>query len=196
MKHGDGESSKMEVTLDTTCLIDLQRQDTREDIRKQAEAVKKMIGLYKDGIIDVKVTTRVEFDQRNYKNEERKEELLNFADNVGVIGSVFRYGISKYGGLSNHVPGDGYGSLETVEMEKKLKKIMFGGIRFDEFNEKTKERIADIDYLLAHIVAKRDFFITSNKRHFINNREKLKAEFGVEIMRPEEFMTMYEDGKF
>jgi hypothetical protein len=116
MKRGDNESSKTEVTLDTTCLIDLQRQDTREDIRKRAKALEKMIGLYKEGIIDIKVTTRVEFDQRNYKVEELKKNLLNFADNVGVMGSVFRYGISKYGGLSNHVPGDGYGSLKTVKI--------------------------------------------------------------------------------
>jgi predicted nucleic acid-binding protein len=73
---------------------------------------------------------------------------------------------------------------------------MFGGIRFDGFNEKTKERIADIEHLLAHILAKRDFFITSDEKHFIKNREKLKAEFGVEIMRPEDFMEMYEGGKF
>jgi len=193
MKHRDDENSKTEITLDTSCLIDLQRQDTREDIRKRAEAVKKIIDWHQNGLIDVKVTTRVEFDQRNYKNYENKTDLLDFANNVGVIRSVFRYGISKYGGLSNHVPGDGYGSLKTVEMEKRWKEIMFGGIRFDEFNEKTKERIADIDHLLAHILAKRDYFITSDERHFINNREKLKAEFGVEIMKPEEFVKMYEN---
>ena len=118
MKHGDDENSKTEVTLDTSCLIDWQSQDTREDIRKRAEAVKKIIDWHQNGLIDVKVTTRVEFDQRNYKNEEKKTDLLDFANNVGVIRSVFRYGISKYGGLSNHVPGDGYGSLKTVEMEK------------------------------------------------------------------------------
>jgi hypothetical protein len=194
MKHGDDESLKVEVTLDTTCLIDSQRQDTREDIRKRAEAVKKIIDWYQDRLIDVKVTTRVEFDQRNYQNEEKKEKLLNLADNVGVIGSVFRYGISKYGGLSNHVPRDGYGSLKTVEMEKRLKEIMFEGISFGEFNEKSRERISDVDHLLAHILAKRDFFITSDKRHFINNREKLKAEFSVVIITPEEFVKMYENG--
>jgi len=193
MKHGDNESSKTEVTLDTSCLIDLQRQDTREDIRKRAEAVKKIIGGYQDGLIDVKVTTRVEFDQRNYKNAESKTKLLDFANNVGVIRSVFRYGISRYGSISNGVTRDGYGSLETVEMENKLKDIMFEGISFGEFNEKSKGRIADLDHLLAHILAKRTYFITSDKRHFINNREKLKAEFGVEIMTAEEFVKMYDN---
>ncbi len=78
MKHGDDENSKTKVTLDTSCLIDLQRQDTREDIRKRAEAVKEIIYWHQEGLIDVKVTTRVEFDQRNYKNEEKKKEIIRF----------------------------------------------------------------------------------------------------------------------
>jgi len=127
------------------------------------------------------------------KTKRKKKKLLDFANNVGVIRSVFRYGISRYGSISDDVIRDGYGSLETVEMENKLRDIMFEGFSFGEFNGKSKKRIADVDHLLAHILAKRDYFITSDKRHFINNREMLKAEFGVEILTPEDFVKMYDN---
>jgi hypothetical protein len=192
MKHENSESKK-KVTLDTNCLIDLQEEDgdikEDRDNKERYDAVKEIIDLHEQGVIDVKVTTRVEFDQRNYRNEERKENLLNFVQEMGIIPSVFRYDISKYGSISDH-SGDGYGSIESVRMEQRLKEIMFSGIEFDEFNDRTKNRIADVDHLLAHIKKERDFFITSNTKDFIKNRkrEQLKSEFGVEILTPEEFV--------
>lgn len=173
--------SKKKVTLDTCCLINF--------LEKEDEAVRKIIDFYRQGMIDVKVTTRVEFDQITNKNEEKKEAVLNFAEEIGIIPSVFRYGISKHGSISDH-SGDGYGSIESVRMEQRLKEIMFPGIEFDEFNDRTKNRIADVDHLLAHIKKERDFFITSNTKDFIRNGKKeiLKSEFGVEILTPEEFV--------
>ena len=227
MKHENSESKK-KVTLDTNCLINLlQKKDKaiKEDFEKNPKtsenttkvykeesvtrsksksskerykAVKKIIDLHEQGMVDVKVTTRVEFDQRNCGNKENKEALLNLAQKLGIIPSVFRYGgFSRYGSISNHSSGDGYGSITSLEMEKKLKKIMFGVKSFDAFTKETTKyrKIADVDHLLAHIIEKRDYFVTSDEKDFIKNgkREKLKSEFGVEIMTPEEFVKMYED---
>jgi hypothetical protein len=193
MKHENSESKK-EVTLDTSSLINWRDQ------KRDYLAVKEIIDLHEQGVIDVKVTTRLAFDQRNFLNEKEKEKLVNFSKKVGIIPSFFRYGtkeikISTYGSISNHNSGDGYGSIESVEMEKKLKKIMFGVESFDAFTKETTKykKIADVDHLLAHIIEKRDYFVTSDEKDFIKNgkREKLKSEFGVEIMTPEDFVKMW-----
>ncbi|HJH27706.1 MAG TPA: hypothetical protein C5S37_13310 [Methanophagales archaeon] len=195
MKHENSESKK-EVTLDTSSLINWRDQ------KRDYLAVKEIIDLHEQGVIDVKVTTRLAFDQRNFPNEKEKEKLVNFSKKVGIIPSFFRYGtkeikISTYGSISNHSSGDGYGSIESVEMEKKLTKIMFGVESFDVFTKETTKyrKIADVDHLLAHIIEKRDYFVTSDEKDFIKNgkREKLKSEFGVEIMTPEDFVKMWEN---
>ncbi len=205
MKHENNESKK-KVTLDTNCLIDLQEDDgdikEDRDNKERYDAVKEIIDLHEQGVIDVKVTTRVEFDQRNSGNEKKKEKIVNFSKKVGIIPSVFRYGgkeikISTYGSISNHGSGDGYGSIKSVEMEKKLMEIMLGVKSFDAFTKETTRyrKIADVDQLLAHIIKKRDYFVTSDEKDFIKNgkREKLKSEFGVEIMTPVEFVKMWKN---
>jgi len=167
---------KIKVTLDTCCLIDYQN--------KKDNYMPKIIEMHKVGNIDIKCTTRVDFDQRNYEDSNKKDELGKLCNQFGIIGTVLRWDFSKLG------DGDFFSGEEENILEERLKTIMFPNVDFSILNEKNQGRLADIDHLLGHILEKRDYFITSNTKDFIDKgkREKLRSLFGIVILTPEEFI--------
>jgi hypothetical protein len=48
------------------------------------------------------------------------------------------------------------------------------------------KRIIDVDHLIAHIINKRDIFVTSDTDDFIKHRDCLEQKCSIKIMTPEE----------
>ncbi|HNU62165.1 MAG TPA: hypothetical protein PKL04_08195 [Methanofastidiosum sp.] len=166
----------IKVTLDTCCLINYQNKKDTE--------VSQIIDMHKKNAIDIKCTTRVDFDQRNYGDQKKREELDKLCNEFGTIGTVFRWGFSRLDS------GDVFTGKEEDLLEEKLKAIMFPNVNFGILDERNEGRLADIDHLIGHILEKRDYFVTSNTKDFIDNRkrENLKSEFDLNILTPKEFI--------
>ena len=49
--------------------------------------------------------------------------------------------------------------------------------------------INDVDHIWGHMSARRDWFVTGDKKHILKHKEALKREFGVIVMAPEEAVT-------
>ena len=69
------------------------------------------------------------------------------------------------------------------ELKKSISDILFPNSTIDE---------RDVDHLYAHIRANNDYFITKNSAHYINGgrKEKLKDNFGITVLKPEELLDL------
>lgn len=79
------------------------------------------------------------------------------------------------------------GPLENYPLES-MREMLFPN--FETLTEDEKERARrDAMHLATHYMHRRDFFVTNDKKHFIANRESLKARFSVRILRPAECVS-------
>ncbi len=61
--------------------------------------------------------------------------------------------------------------------------ILFPGA--DRNRPRHRNRISDVDYLFAHLLAGRDVFVTSD-RAILCHRRRLEQDFGLRVMEPRE----------
>lgn len=165
----------MKLTLDTNCLIN--HFDTASQTATSTEEISQLIRFATSGRVEIVVTTRAEADLDQDKDEERRERLKRTLSMFEVIGSVLRWDESKWDG------GDFWADKNSQVISDEIQKILFPGLCKDD--RRFGNKIRDVDHITAHVMGKRDIFVTDDGR--LNQRaEELRKVVGAVVMRPAE----------
>ncbi len=163
----------LKLTLDTNCIINL--LDYKSEPATSVDELTEILRYGLDGDVNIAITTRVESDFDKDKDEERKSELIRRISMFPVIGTVARFGTSKFDS------GDVYADEEQESLEKELTNIIFPGLNKDDAHFSNK--INDIDHLIGHKINKRDVFITDDQQ-ILKKAETLESSLGIKVMDP------------
>lgn len=163
----------IKITLDTNCIINL--LDFKATTPTSVDELSEIIRYSMEGDANIAITTRVESDFNNDPNSERKKEMMQKIRMFPVIGTVARFGSSKYDS------GDWYTGQEDQSLEEELKAILFPAL--DKKDPRYSNKINDIDHLIGHIKHKRDIFVTDDQG-ILRRAEKIKEAFSTQIMNP------------
>lgn len=155
------------VTLDTNIL--------QERWRGQANAaiVEHLLALSDAGVLDLAVSTRIDFDIPRPPLSERVAELPDLG--LRTIGSTFRLGVSRLGSadmLVSETVASAEGRISTA-LERR------GG---------SKPEFADFDHVFAHYLDHRDVFLTWDKA-LLAAADLFRDELGVDVAKPEDFLA-------
>ena len=162
------------ITLDTTCIIDLQDNQPL-DFRL---AMGELLSLAKEHRLDVAVTTRVEGELQHEATITTYRSLIERGE-IQIIPSTTRLGYWKLG----------IDAFPDEELWKNIALAVFPGRdpegRFRPRGEPVKGYI-DIDHLYGHLLSKRDFFITRDGK-LLKARDKLGI-LGIQGRTPQEMV--------
>ena len=161
------------ITLDTNCVINLLDFST-----KTATSVDPLSEIIRHGLsnkADIAITTRVEADLSNDKNEERKSDMLKRIQMLPIVGTLGRFGTTKWDN------GDIYIDDNVQKIWSEIQKIVFPGLSEKENHFVNKRN--DLDHLVGHIINKRDIFVTDDSG-ILKKRESLESSPGIIIMSP------------
>lgn len=173
----------IKITLDTNCVINLLNfnAETPTSVNELSEIIK--YGLNSNA--NIAITTRVESECGGDKDKERSKEMIRKIQMLPVIGTVARYGTSKWDS------GDVWGGEEHKNIADELTKIIFPTLNKEDTHYKNK--INDIDHLVGHIINRRDIFITDD-RQILKKAKTLKDSLNLVVMSPKEALE-YLDSK-
>jgi len=162
------------LTVDTNVLINR--------IKREGDyaAAQCLLSLDAQGDIEIKVTSRIKID---VPHETLHSQIMALAVVArGPIGSSFTIGFSAVEG------DDMIADNEIAEMGNALMRLLFPAS--DPTNPKHMNRIADVDHLIAHHMAKREIFITED-RGILERQTMLSERFGLTVMSPMEFLNQH-----
>ncbi len=162
------------ITLDANCIINL--LDYSSPTATSVDFLSALVKHSHLRNIDIAITTRVEVDINSDKDKERSASIIQRIGQFPVIGTVARYGVSKYGN------GDVYAGGKGKEIGDELKRVIFPGLSLGE--KRFKNKINDIDHLVGHIINERDIFVTDDKG-ILGKNKTLKSSLGLVVMSPE-----------
>ena len=160
----------LRVTIDTNVIITENKQMLIAEIKQLAE----------QDLIDIAVTTRVIADKDQDKNERRKSEHLKEFDHYLKVGTVARWGFSRWDS------GDPWTGEADVQLGNQLSKILFGKTQ----DKCSHNELADLDHLIGHLHAKRDIFITFDK-DILKKCKELHEQIGITVSSPEELAKRF-----
>ena len=163
----------LKITLDTNCIINL--LDYKSESATSVDELTEIVRYGLDGDANIAITTRVESDFIKDKDKERKIELIRRISMFPVIGTVARYGTSKF------ESGDVYAGEDHEALENELTNIVFPGLNKDDNHFSNK--INDIDHLIGHKINKRDIFVTDDQQ-ILKRAETLESSLGIKVMDP------------
>jgi type I restriction enzyme M protein len=122
------------------------------------------------GAIEIVVTRTI---MKDVPREPYRTKVQNLRElDVEIVGTVFRLDDSLLDGI------DMLGLGEFGAFEKRLR---------SEFPNMKEPNQNDLDHIHAHLLNKRDVFLTFEKA-ILNLRERFQSELGVCIQHPEEFL--------
>lgn len=165
----------LKITLDTNCIINL--FDFSSPTRTSVQELSEIIDYSSKGIVDIAITTRINFDLSKNKNKVRQVDLFKQIEKFPKIPSNSRFGITKYG---DH---EKFWSKEDVELEKKIMHIIFPSLAKN--SKRNTNKIADIDHLIGHITNKRDIFVTDDT-DFLKKAVILYQQFDINVNSPKQ----------
>lgn len=174
----------MKITLDTNCLINLFGRSDETEI--SVEQIQALIRLGMSREIDIAITTRVETDLSNDKDEIRRKQMLRNLNMFPVVGSVFRLDTSFLDG------GDFLSSTSDAKLEEEIRKILFPGLT--SADKWFSNKINDVDHIVGHLLNHRDIFVTDD-RHLVRRAEALRAVTAILIKTPQETLEFIERQK-
>ncbi|MBD3244755.1 MAG: hypothetical protein GF335_02055, partial [Candidatus Moranbacteria bacterium] len=154
--------------------------------RKNDSNFKKLLDYAKQGLIELKPTTRVTYEIGGPKSKSvNKKEELELINSFDLQNTVNRWDVSIW-------DSDYWVGPKEEEAFKKAKQIIFGNQKLNE-NQKI-----DVDHFVAALglgkeQKKADYFITHNTKQFVKGgkREKLENEFKIKIRTVEEFIEEF-----
>lgn len=170
------------ITLDTNCVINLLDFST-----KTATSIDPLSEIIRYGLsnkADVAITTRVEADLSNDRNEERKSDMLKKIQMLPIIGTLGRFGTTKWNN------GDIYIDDNVQKIWSEIQMIIFPGLSEKENHFVNKRN--DLDHLVGHIINKRDIFVTDDSG-ILKKRESLESSPGIIIMSPVDCVKYLEE---
>jgi len=175
-------SDILKITLDTNCVINL--LDFYSETATSVDYITELIRFSHLKKIDIAITTRVENDVENDGDEKRRNKMLERIGQFPIIGTMGRFGVTKFGG------GDIYVSNEEVKLREELKNIIFPGLLPSD--KRNNNKVNDIDHLVGHIINKRDIFVTEDKE-ILRKRDTLKISPGIVVISPQECVEYVEE---
>jgi hypothetical protein len=177
----------IKITLDTNCIINI--LDYKSESSTSVEELVELTRYAMEGDVNISVTTRVESDLNNDKDDQRKNELIKRLAMFPVIGTVFRLDVSKLDS------GDVLSGEEHAKLENELKQIIFPNLQ--EVDSHYQNKIYDIDHLVGHFINKRDIFVTEDMA-ILKRADALKSSPGILVMNPKkclEYLNLNADKK-
>lgn len=170
----------MKITLDNNCIINL--FDTNSTSATSVEELHDLMQLALSSDAEIAITTRVEADLENDRNDTRRTELLGRIKMFPVIGTVARWDVSKWDA------GDVWGGEDTTRLSDEVQKILFsGGLNPEASNFGNK--VNDIDHLVGHKINERDVFVTDDKG-ILRKANVLKVSPGIVVMNPKQCVEL------
>ncbi len=163
----------IKLTLDTNCIVNL--LDYKSESAISVDELAEIIRYGLDGDVNIAITTRVDSDISKDKDEGRKNEMIKRVSMFPVIGTVARFGISKFD------RGDVLTGEKHHALEEEIKKIIFPGLKNDD--PRFDNKINDVDHLIGHKINNRDIFVTDDQQ-ILKKANTLKASNGIEVMSP------------
>jgi len=152
----------LKITLDTNCFFDY--------LERNPNYIEQLLNQAETGDIELAMTTRVMSDTRDRwrgKGESPIWSRIKSLPSIETIGTAFRLGMSSLGSWDFLV------SEDDAKMIDDLCELMKGA------------QSEDIDHIFAHIVGKRDIFVTSDP-HFLEHREEFLHRFSALVCNPED----------
>lgn len=173
----------MKITLDNNCIINL--FDTKSPSATSVEDLNELMQLALSSNAEIAITTRVEADLENDRDDARRMELLGRIKMFPVVGTVARWNVSKWGS------GDVLSGEDTTRLSDEVQKILFpGGLNPKASNFGNK--VNDIDHLVGHKINNRDIFVTDDKG-ILKKAEILKTSPGIVVMNPTKCVVFLKD---
>jgi len=156
------------VTLDTNVLIDGTELDSDPEKRLTYRALSEFSHR---GTISIGLTSRLHEDKQNDKDLARVRRQLREAARYRTIPGPFRIGVSRLG-------------VDTFVDETLLDSIaQLFGAKYDDTGR--LNTLWDVDHLYGHAIAKRDYFVTYERR-ILNKAPQLLA-LGIRAWDPRPF---------
>ena len=172
----------MQLTVDTKVL-----RDYDSPWRPGHSLACRLLDEFHDsGTCDIAITTRVDAD---VPDEPLRSRLMSLGiDKLSTIGTVFRLDVSRLGGAGGG--GDMLASQEWVDTERELRELIFP--EFPLIGRKAPQRTADIDHLMGHWIAKRDYFVTNDKP-ILAPKDQLSSRFGIAVVSLGEIVAILDE---
>lgn len=167
----------IKLTFDTNCIINL--LDYKSESAISVDELAEIIRYGLEGDVNIAITTRVDSDVSNDKDQDRKNEILKRISMFPIIGTVARLDTSKFDN------GDVWAGEKHNALEGELKKIIFPGLK--SYDPHYSNKINDIDHLIGHKINNRDIFVTDDQQ-ILKKAETLKSSVGIEVMNPKQVL--------
>lgn len=165
--------SSPRITLDTNCVINL---FDRESLSATSVAEIETLTRYAlDGKAEIAITTRLETDLMQDKNEKRRCAFIAMLNIFPVIPSIGRWNISKW-------DEDVFADEGSQRLSYEIQQILSPGLTTD--SRRYSNEINDIDHLTGHVLGKRDIFVTDDKG-ILRKRDQLRG-LGILTMNPKQ----------
>lgn len=163
--------SRPRITLDANCVINLFDRDSPS--ATSVPEIEALVRYGLDGKAEIAVTTRLEADIEQDKNETRRRALIAMLNMFPVIPSIGRWDVSKW-------DEDVWATETSERLNDEIKNILSPGLQ--PGTATFANRINDIDHLTGHVLDKRDIFVTDDKG-ILRKRDQLKG-LGIIVMNP------------
>lgn len=168
------------ITLDANCVINL--FDRHSDSATSVPEIETLVRYGLDGKAEIAVTTRLEADLSQDKNEDRRRSLVAMLNMFPVIPSIGRWEVSKW-------DQDKWATDASERLNQEIKNILSPGLQPGAAT--FANRINDIDHLTGHVLDKRDIFVTDDKG-ILRKRDQLKG-LGILVMNPAQCVGHIDD---
>ena len=181
----ESKNSSPTITFDNNCIVNL--FDANSVSATSVEELQQIIEFESEGLVQITITTRVEADIENDRNENRKQEFLEIIKKFPVVGSIGRFDVSKWDS------GDVWVGDKQNRLVDEIQKVVFpGGLNPSSRNYKNK--VNDIDHLVGHFINGHDVFVTDDKA-ILKKAETLKVSPGIIVKSPTDCLGFLHDLK-
>lgn len=169
------ESSRPKVTIDTNCVINL--FDRSSPSGTSIEELQTLFRYALSGRIELAVTTRLESDLLQDKDESRRAEMLRKLEMLPIVGTVARWDVSRW-------DSDDFWSDDRSErLANEIQGILSPGLT--PADKRFSNKVNDIDHLVGHAWNRRDIFVTDDSG-ILRRVEELARAVGIVVKRPAE----------
>lgn len=160
------------ITIDANCVINL--FDIATTTATSVEELRTLIRYGLENKVEIAITTRLEADLLQDRDEERRRRLLQSLNMFPVIGSIGRWDVSGWDG--DHWPDE-----RTGPLNEEIQRIVAPGL--ERTDRRYTNKVNDIDHLTGHALAGRDIFVTDD-RGILSRRDQLRHGPGILVMSP------------
>jgi hypothetical protein len=166
----------LRLTLDLDCVLPLIDPDCSTAYRDELDVLAE---LEDEGVVDLNYagTTIRELKRGNHGGSPVRIPVFS-----GMAPGMTRLDVTELDDPSTVLAPKGAPALDSL-----LRGILRPGL--DVNDPRFEKKISDVDQLLAHVIAKRDVFVTGNTKDFKPGRVKRLAELRIVVMTPREVLS-------